>query len=183
MSTIKYFGNKSWADITREERYFCSHLYHSVVGREKEFVKWLNNKTKLKLDENSNWEIGFEVCFYRDYLKSLNRSVKQYRYSAKKLFPQKRTFDLCLFSSDHIIIIEAKVQEYFYTKQLNDLENDTKMVKEILRRNKADVKVDALLLHSDKNFKDKRFENIYWDDIKSDLYSNKIFERACLLGK
>ena len=182
MGDIKYFGYKSWADITREERYFCSHLYHSVLGKEKEFVKWLNVKTRLNLNEDADWEIGFEVCFYRDYLKSLNKSVKQYRYSAKKLFPQKRTFDLCLFSLDRIVIIEAKVQEKFYPKQLDDLENDKKMVKELIRRNKVDIKVDALLLHSNKYFVDKRFGNIYWDDINLELFINPVFEKAFWLG-
>ena len=68
MGELNYFGNKAWADITREERYFCSYLYHSIIGKEKQFVKWLNTNTKLKLNESVNWELGFEVCFYRDYL-------------------------------------------------------------------------------------------------------------------
>jgi len=28
---------KNWKDITREERFFCSHLYHTIINREKEF--------------------------------------------------------------------------------------------------------------------------------------------------
>ncbi len=180
MDGLQYFKNTSWADITREERYFCSHLYHSVLGKEKQFVKWLNAKTKLELNEDVNWELGFEVCFYRDYLKHLKKSVKTYRYSAKRPFPQKRTFDLCLFSNDHIIIIEAKAQQKLNKKQLDDLQEDKKMVKELIRRNKVTVKVDAILLHSKEDgFEDKRFESIYWKDLySSSEYKNLVFQRA-----
>ena len=185
MGGLQYFGNKSWAEITREERYFCSYLYHSIIGKEKEFVKWLNANTKLQLNESVNWELGFEVCFYRDYLKLLKKSVKTYRYSAKRPFPQKRTFDLCLFSNDHIIIIEAKAQQKLNKKQLDHLQEDKKMVKELIRRNKAIVKVDAILLHSkDDSFEDKRFESIYWKDLSDFDSSNKsLYMRADRLYK
>jgi len=49
MGELKYFGNKSWSDITREERYFCSHLYNSVLGKERDFVQGLNKKNNYKL--------------------------------------------------------------------------------------------------------------------------------------
>lgn len=114
MGGLQYFGNKNWAEITREERYFCSHLYHSIIGKEKEFVKWLNENLKpegkLKLDESNIWEVSFEVCFYRDFLKSQNKSVKTYERKNGDFYSQKRTFDLCLFSADEMIIIEAKAQ-------------------------------------------------------------------------
>jgi hypothetical protein len=67
--TLLYLESKSWKDITREERFFCSHLYHTIINREKESVGWLNNNTTLKLNPNSNWEVGYEVCFYRDLIK------------------------------------------------------------------------------------------------------------------
>ena len=167
-----------WSSITREERYFCSHLYHNIIGKEKEFVKWLNQTKKLNLNENANWEIGYEVCFYRDFLKSIGKSVKKYRYSRKKLFPQKRTFDLCLFSQEHIVIIEAKVQQKFDEEQIKDLIKDKKMVIELLRRNDHTVKVDSILLCSKEySYEDKRFPVIYWGDIP-DEFSNEILKQA-----
>ena len=167
-----------WSSITREERFFCSHLYHGILGKEKEFVKWLNSKTKLNLNENTGWEISFEVCFYRDYLKSIGKSVKKYSYSRNKLFPQKRTFDLCLFSQDHIVIIEAKVQQNFDEKQIKDLIKDKKMVTELLRRSDHSVKVDGILLCSKEySYEDKRFPVIYWSNVP-DEFSNDILNQA-----
>ena len=167
-----------WSSITREERYFCSHLYHNLIGKEKEFVRWLNRTMGLNLNETADWEVGYEVCFYRDYLKSIGKSVKKYRYSRKKLFPQKRTFDLCLFSQDHIIIIEAKVQQKFDEKQIKDLIKDKKMVKELLRRNNRSVKIDGILLClREYGYEDKRFPVIYWSDIP-DEFSNEILKQA-----
>ncbi len=52
-----YLSNRNWGDITREERFFCMHLYWDVKGREKEFVRWLNNK-QIKLNVEDEWEIS-----------------------------------------------------------------------------------------------------------------------------
>ena len=109
---LTYLEKKSWSQVTREERYFCSHLYHHIINKEKPFVKWLNQKLKTNFPLNNNWEIAFEACFYRDF----------YKLHKKKKLPEKlrkRTFDLCLFSDNHIIIIEAKVQQGFKGDQLN----------------------------------------------------------------
>ena len=59
------------------------------------------------------------------------------------------------------------------------------MVKELIRRNKAIVKVDAILLHSkDDSFEDKRFESIYWKDLSDFDSSNKsLYMRADRLYK
>ncbi len=54
--SLTFTDKKKWKDITREERFFCSHLYYSIINRKKEFIEWLNNNTTLKLNPNSNWE-------------------------------------------------------------------------------------------------------------------------------
>jgi len=114
-----YLNGKNWLDVTREERLFCAYLYWDIKGKEKDFVLWLNRqKTELKLNINDTWEAGYEVCFYRDLLK-LNR--KQVWGSG---YPQKRTFDLCLFSKDTIVIVEAKVQQRFSKAQIDDIQQD-----------------------------------------------------------
>lgn len=116
-------GNfNSWLDITREERLFCSHLYHDVRsgGLERDFVGWLKSegtwqdelaRQDLKVDQE--WEIAYEVCFYRDLLKS-----RQGKTARQQGYPSKRTFDLCLFSEENIVIVEAKVHEALDSVQL-----------------------------------------------------------------
>lgn len=114
-----YLGDKSWLDITREERLFCSYLYHDLIGREKWFISWLDElEPQLKLPSEDEWEIGYEVCFYRDLLTANHEPVKDSE------FPQKRTFDLCLFSKDLMVIIEAKVQQGFSRKQVKEFIDD-----------------------------------------------------------
>lgn len=107
-----YLQGKTWAQITRDERFFCQHLYHLIL-RERGvnfFVEKLNELTeltghKLNLDATANWEIGYEVCFYRD--------LWFLRGKKEPLHSPKRTFDLCLFSAETIVIIEAKAQQGF----------------------------------------------------------------------
>jgi len=185
---FSYLGDQSWLQITREERFYCSHLYHSILGKEKEFVKWLNTKTELSLDERTDWEISFEVCFYRDFLKSKGKTIIDYNRKHQTSFSQKRTFDLCLFSNRRILIIEAKVQQGFTIKQIDEIKEDKKMVVEILKLNPykkgyLNPKVDVLLLYSERyrprNKKITEFQHITWDQLhKSDFEKEIVFEQA-----
>lgn len=188
MQGLKYFGNKSWADITREERYFCSHLYHSVLGKEKEFVKWLSNIAKIEIDFQKDWEISFEVCFYRDFLKSNGKTIKKYNEDNKKQYPQKRTFDLCLFSKDEIIIIEAKAQQGFTGPQLVEILKDAKDVKELTDSFGMSKNARVILLHSSfYHPRDKRifkFPRFTWKDFCAfQNENNEVFQRADKLYK
>jgi hypothetical protein len=111
---FEYFEGKNWIDISREERLYCAHLYFQIRGKELEFVKWLNENHKMKLPTESEWEIGYEVCLYRDYFKQLrDETICKDNVD----YPPKRTFDLCLFSEENIVIIEAKVQQRFDAEQ------------------------------------------------------------------
>ena len=103
MDGLQYFKNTSWADITREERYFCAELFFDIKKSPKQFVEFLNKKLEMNFDIDQHWEIGYEVCLYRDYLFSIGEPVRP-KYKEQK-YPQKRTFDLCLFSDTNLSLI------------------------------------------------------------------------------
>jgi len=123
----KYLQGKTWAQVTRDERFFCQHLYNLILRSPdvEAFFKKLDGLTdqKFNLTANAEWEIGYEVCFYRD-LWFLDQTKNRYS--------PKRTFDLCLFSHDQIVIIEAKAQQGFDSdsSQKESFENDKEWVKE-----------------------------------------------------
>jgi hypothetical protein len=60
-----YLKGKNWSAVTREERLFCSHLYHNIKqpNNIKMFINWLNKnqkpfndlqfENKLSLNENN----------------------------------------------------------------------------------------------------------------------------------
>lgn len=188
MGAIKYLGNKSWSDITREERYFCSHLYHSVLGKEKEFIKWLSNIAKIEIDFQKDWEISFEVCFYRDFLKAQDKSVKTYKRINDLYYSQKRTFDLCLFAEDEIIIIEAKAQQGFTGHQLDEILQDADLVEELTKAFGIGKKARVILLHSSYYHpRDERiikFPRFTWEDFCAfQNENNEVFQRADKLYK
>ena len=177
--SIKYFNNNNlednnWEDITREERFFCSELFSFIKNNEKDFVKFLNKECNSDFDEMCNWDSGYEVCFYRDFLKSKKRGIK------KTEFPQKRTFDLCLFSNECIIIIEAKVQQPFRSRQNKEIEKDKERINDLLKDcgfNKIKVKLISLAssIYYDR-CRDKTLEmfdyRISWNKIAKE-YKNK----------
>lgn len=119
--------NKKWSEITRDERTYCAELFFEIRNAGAfSFVKFLNDHTSLALPTDKSWEIGYEVCFYRDYLKALNKPVNPSKY------PQKRTFDLCLFGECDVVIIEAKAQQGFTAKQNEEFSKDVERMEEIL---------------------------------------------------
>lgn len=122
MTGYSYLNGHQWADVTRDERYFCQHLFNLLTdkGNLRKFIVLLNDKGKIGLDPDADWEPGFEVCFYRDHW-FLNKEFKDFAP-----YSPKRTFDLCLFSEQTIVIIEAKAQQGFDTdlSQLNMFEKD-----------------------------------------------------------
>jgi hypothetical protein len=123
---LKYLNGKTWAEVTRDERFFCQHLYSRIQQKGvPEFIDALNRIAGLQLPRDVEWEPGFEVCFYRDFRKHMDKSVEPHS--------NKRTFDLCLFSEDHIVIIEAKAQQGFEgdPRQVKALKNDKKWVREL----------------------------------------------------
>ena len=195
----------NWDNITRDERYFCSVLFHNLkfnqrsmlslikdgINNKKYNIEKLSKKNKEKLNflkniELKRFDIGFEVCFYRDMLYLYKDKRKEYETKNGKIkLPYKRTFDLALFSEDTIIIIEAKAQQGFDTKQLEDFKKDKKRIKKLFRIiKKKRPKVYIVGLHSShyspKTESKKYFDSlINWNDIAQKYPDSKeLFGRA-----
>jgi len=139
-----YLNQKTWSEITREERLFCSHLFHTLQEKQrmKQFLNFLKEKnspakniplTSLNtINVEDKWEVGFEVCFYRDLLLEFDISVKKNDMNIEdkdKLI--KRTFDLCLFNKENMIIIEAKCFSNLDSKQYGDFKRDKNFIEKI----------------------------------------------------
>lgn len=173
MENLFYLGNKTWSEITREERYFCAELFFDIQFNPKSFIFFLNHRFHTNYDAKQFWEVGFEVCFYRDYFYSKQKKVRLTEYS------EKRTFDLCLFSNTHIIIIEAKADQKFNDKQLSDLKSDVKDVQAILDNEYPKIQVMSYLLNSSKREKEiTGFAKFTWEDLYNSFKSNPVFLTA-----
>ena len=133
-----YFGGRSWADITREERLFCAVLFAYARQQPDKFAKWVIETAPVPTDPAGSWELAYEACFYRDLLHSQGRSARG------EHFPYKRTFDLCLFGDNAIIVIEAKVCAPFDGEQNGWFRKDPDLIREATCRPDLDVYVVPL---------------------------------------
>lgn len=105
---FSYLNGMSWAEVTREERFFCQHLFSLFKEHgPRTFLDYVNCTVGISLPLDAAWEPAYEACFYRD-LWHLKRRTGP-------LFSPKRTFDLCLFSEEAVLIVEAKAQQSFDT--------------------------------------------------------------------
>jgi hypothetical protein len=187
------FKGKVWSDITRDERYFCAELFQIIKENQAPLIYLLNRKYQSSNINSKTFDIGYEVCFYRDYIKEFGY---QENYNIKTIddlniksgniiinkFPQKRTFDLCLFSDDIFIIIEAKAQQGFANDQLKYFDHDKLLVKELTGN--EDIEVAVVGLYSSKYTpRGKTLDHfdytITWKDI-FEAYSEKyaVLKRA-----
>lgn len=165
----KYLAGKSWAEVTRDERFFCQHLYNLIRNDVPRFVSKLNELCALTmpLPVDEDWEVGFEVCFYRDH-RFMCEKEKHGWHGDETRYSPKRTFDLCLFSHDHIVIIEAKAQQGFDQQQMAEFKKDREWVSyatEVVKDTHGmghcvDVKVVALA-------SDNYLKKLKWDDFNS----------------
>ena len=119
---LRYLGGRSWTDITREERFYCQHLFNLIKNDPASFVSFVNQKLNTSLPTSCNWEPAFEVCFYRDLF---------YDRGKPNPYSPKRTFDLCLFSDDAILIIEAKAQQGFNNDDCKPYKRDRERVQKV----------------------------------------------------
>jgi hypothetical protein len=121
---LKYLGGRSWAEVTRDERFFCQHLF-SLIQRDgvARFIAHLNERHEAGLADAGNWEVAYEACFYRD--------IWHHRKKQGFLCSPKRTFDLCLLSDEAIVIIEAKAQQEFDALQLADFAKDRQRLADV----------------------------------------------------
>jgi len=190
---FSYFGeHQYWKHITRDERTFCAELYFTIKGNENKFIKWLKNNLSIDCitdDElAAEWEAGYEVCFYRDFIKVLgekngNRHIKK----SDSKHSIKRTFDLCLFSEKKLLIFEAKSHKGFQAKQNKEFEKDAEAV-QLLIGNHVDVCFIAIypstyLINVQKRGKIKSLPDIFkgrgfsWLQV-NELAQNPMFIRA-----
>lgn len=103
---LSWLDGHSWAEVTRDERFFCQALYSDILAEGAgAFVRHLVADHGLAVDPDGAWEAGYEVCFYRD--------LWQHRGRPGALFSPKRTFDLALFHDHAIVVIEAKAAQGF----------------------------------------------------------------------
>ena len=164
--TRSYFpqSKESWLDISREERLFCAHLYEFLrkKGNCRKFIDSLDVGSKdvtsgeVEVSQDTlrkdNYEVGYEVCFYRDLAHAHG---KRELASKGDEFPPKRTFDLCLFGQKHIVIVEAKAHSRFNSKQLEWLGCEKKKIKRLfdeLGVESQDVEIVIVCLASSKLF-------------------------------
>ena len=136
---LSYLMNKPWTSWSREERLFCAVLYEQGRRDPAAFAAWLIDAAGLDLSPAGEWDLGYEVCFYRDFLWHKNGATA--RGSA---LPYKRTFDLCLFGERAVIVIEAKVCLPFDAVQNADFELDAEHIRTIEGMEKLDIKLVAL---------------------------------------
>ena len=109
-----------WEEITREERYFCSFLFHDIRSNPAPFMTLLRDEGLPTSPESKIIDVGYEVCFFRDSAKV--------ELIERQSHLEKQTFDLVLWLSDgSLVIIEAKAQQGFGMDQLKKLE-DSKLI-------------------------------------------------------
>ena len=138
-SGLSWLGGKTWAQVTREERFFCAELFFVIRKDVCRFVRFLNQGCHWvegkRTDEranlianNNDWDAAYEACFYRDIEHHRRTDGRTTRKLGRDY--QKRTFDLALFSNDVVILIEAKAQQGFKNKQLKSMCSDRRKVGE-----------------------------------------------------
>ena len=182
---MHYFkDNKTWKQITREERLFCAQLYFQIENRTKDFVEWLirQNNCPLPIElANSKWEAGYEVCMYRDWIKEFGwkgeKSINRTEFASLK----KRTFDLCLFSERNIILIEAKAKCGYDRIQLPFIEKDKEVVARLLGKNLNDIFLVSIhsSLYKPRQSTLNVFDGyIHWLELLNSPFKVEEFERA-----
>lgn len=136
---VPYLADHPWAHWTRDERFFCAVLFghaRSDTG----FAPWLIEASELGIDPAGDWDLGYGVCLYRDFLWQRGGSAAAHEPS----LPAKRTFDLCLFGKASLIIVEAKVCEPFAADQNVDFARDRDRIHSLPGLKDVGVKIVAL---------------------------------------
>jgi hypothetical protein len=136
---LPYLGKTPWTSWSREERLFCAVLWEHARRDAPSFAQWLISSAALDVDAAGDWDLGYEVCLYRDFL---------WQKGGDSAFgcelPQKRTFDLCLFGETAVMVIEAKVCQAFDAAQNADFARDAERIHTLEGMETLDVKLVAL---------------------------------------
>lgn len=152
---IPYLDDQPWSSWTRDERFFCSVLYSYAQGDAAALANWLIATTDLSGTSSTQWDLGYEVCFYRDYLWHRGGET-----AAAQDLPRKRTYDLCLFGDQDLVIIEAKVCEAFDPSQNREFEEDKSHIARMLGL--AAPRVHSVALASSRYFENARPTSVAW---------------------
>ncbi len=147
-----YLQHQPWSAWTRDERFFCSVLYSDAQANPAEFAAIVQRLSGVTL-HGAQWDLGFEVCFYRDYLWQLKPRAASYEAFATSIgLPRtpslKRTFDLCLFGESQLVVIEAKVCEGFTLSQNSEFADDRGMITSLPGFDAVDVVLIGLASQS-----------------------------------
>lgn len=171
---FSYLNNKSWEQVTREERVFCFELYETIRKDPKAFLQL------ILMHELDCFEIGLEVCFYRDVMYEYDLKIGQFD------LPKKRTFDMVIFTQNEIVIIEAKANQGFDKVQLESFEKDREYMQELFEKIKINsvpkVTIGAICSSEYQPSVEtkKHFDFLCtWNEL-AEIYPNKkeIFNRA-----
>lgn len=183
---VPYLSDRSWSNWTREERFFCAVLFGHARLDPAGFAAWTIERSHLDLSPEGEWDLGYEVCLYRDFLWPTEKTARQ------QGFPAKRTFDLCLFGETAIIIIEAKVVERFSAKQNKVFVEDAARVARL--PGFKPIKVRTVALASSRYFTNADmfarpdalavFNGVItWSDVAGEFGNDRILHRADVLYK
>ncbi len=172
MSGLKWLNGREWADVTRDERTFCAELFFLVRHDLPGFIAYLNRDHGADLDPDANWEFAYEAVFYRD--------LAHQRQDGEPSFSPKRTFDLALFSDDDILIIEAKAQQGFDSKQMTEFEADAAQVKRLTGARRVRLAALASSLYQPQPTTRDRFDGPFltWSQLATFYGGNKALARA-----
>ena len=174
---FSYLDEKCWADITREERFFCQHLFTLAVkdrakGRAIRVISRLGDHNGNGLADDVEWEPAFEVCFFRDYMHF--KDSKDHPYS------KHRTFDLAFFSENEILILEAKAHQGFRGPQLDKLKCDCELVRRVTGVDNVWVYglVSSRYTPSRETVKSFHGPLLTWRDLAEDYDGDEVLRRA-----
>ena len=137
----KWLDGEQWVEITREERHFCADLYLEIRDRPSEFVQLIDvyghkENPEIALDENLDWEVAYEMAYYRDLIYAEKADADEREGS------KSRKFDLALVSDEQLIIVEAKAQQGFTTDDKETYEENLQQISD----SRVDQGVDVFLV-------------------------------------
>ena len=129
---LRWSEIRCWRNITREERQFCAVLYNEIRKDPLKFVEILNScelnrRSMPTLASDEFVDVGYEVAFYRDVSRVASSAIDDKRASSH------RKFDLALFFKEQLIVIEAKAQQGYKAKDVEQLKDDKALLDELLK--------------------------------------------------
>lgn len=180
---FKYLDGKKWVNTTREERQFCAALFGIVRETPNQFIQLLKQSAKpvrgnttanITFNERTEWEVGFEVALGRDTSNQ-----------AFHILGSSRKFDLVFFSKNHLVVVEAKAQQGFSSKEMNRYKSDKCQLKSA-----SDVDVTFVGICSEHYYDNHRIDLsvgldyiLTWSKIAGRWPDEHFYRAECIYGK